>query len=52
MRALTVIPMKCGTAEVREVPDPEPNDDEAVERAPEALRHDAAQIKQVVEVCP
>ena len=30
MRALTVIPMKSGTAEVREVPDPEPNDDEAV----------------------
>jgi glucose 1-dehydrogenase len=30
MRALTVIPMKSGTARVRDVPDPEPKDDEAV----------------------
>jgi threonine dehydrogenase-like Zn-dependent dehydrogenase len=30
MRALTVVPMKSGTAEVREVSDPEPEDDEVV----------------------
>jgi threonine dehydrogenase-like Zn-dependent dehydrogenase len=30
MRALTVIPKKPGTSEVREVPDPVPNDDEVV----------------------
>ena len=30
MRALTVIPKKPGSAEVREVPDPVPADDEVV----------------------